>query len=164
MNSKWRAKQREGGSGEKDLLARLREETDRLFDTFLREPLSNWDWPFREGWTPAVDLAEDTEFFYVRAEIPGVVPEDLDLSLSATELVLSGEKRPQMDLASKSFLQTETRYGAFRRAIPLPRGIDLDSASAEHLHGILTVRFRKARITEPKRVQVKVTGEGGAAP
>lgn len=157
MSSKWRAKQHQTGTGEKDLFARLREETDRLLDTYLREPLSNWQWPFHEEWTPAVDLAEDSEYFSIRAEIPGVAPEDLELSVSPTELVISGEKIPPTDLATKSLLQTEIRSGAFRRAVPLPRSVDLESVSAEQLHGVLTVRFKKTQMTEPKRVQVKVS-------
>jgi HSP20 family protein len=91
----WRSKRRESGPEESSPLATLREEMDRLFDAFVREPLGTIDWPFggHGRWSPTVDIAESDEEVTVRAEIPGIDPESLDVSISGNQLVLAGEKR-----------------------------------------------------------------------
>ena len=71
---------------------------DRLFDSFLREPLAAMDWPFKErAWAPSVDVAETDREVIVRAEVPGIDPKDLDVTISGNQLILSGEKKEAVD-------------------------------------------------------------------
>ena len=84
----------------------LRSEMDRLFDSFLREPFGAMDWPHWGAgkWSPAVDVAEDDKEVTVRAELPGIDPKDLDVTVVGNQLILSGEKRESSETKEKGCL------------------------------------------------------------
>jgi HSP20 family protein len=153
----WRGKQREGERAESPLVA-LRSEMDRLFDTFLREPFGSIDWPFvgQGKWSPTVDVAESDEEVVVRVELPGIDPKDLDVSVSGSQLVLSGEKKESTENEGKDFYHSESRYGSFRRSVRLPEGIDTQNVDAQYANGVLTMRLKKTPSAVPKRIEVKV--------
>lgn len=153
----WKSKQREGERTESPLVA-LRSEMDRLFDTFLREPFGAWDWPLASPgrWSPTVDIAESDEGVTVRAELPGIDPKELDVSVAGNQLVLSGEKRESTEDKGKDFYHSESRYGAFRRSVRLPEGVDSENVDAQYANGVLTLRLKKIPSAVPKRVEVKV--------
>lgn len=157
----WRGKQREPVTTEAPSLASLRGEIDRLFDTFVREPFGSLEWPFagERGWIPAVDLAEDDREVTVRAEVPGMKPEDLDVTISGSQLVLSGEKKQAAASEGKDFYHTESRYGAFQRSIPLPQEVDPENVEAEYAHGVLTVRLKKCPSAVARRIDVRAGGQ-----
>jgi HSP20 family protein len=154
----WKNKQRESGPSEPSPLATLRSEIDRLFDSFVREPLAGWEWPFgsARGWSPTVDVAEGDEEFTVRAELPGIAPEDLDVTISGNSLVLAGEKKQSTEKKQEDFYHTESRYGAFRRSIPLPQAVDPEKVEAEYTNGVLVIHLKKVPSAAAKRVDVKV--------
>ncbi len=153
----WRAKQREGAAAETSPLAALRSEIDRLFDSFVREPFGNLEWPFggERGWSPAVDVAEDDQAITVRAELPGLAPEDLDVTISGNNLVLAGEKKESTEKKGKDFFHAESRYGAFRRSIPLPQTVEPEKVEAEYANGVLTIHLKKSPAAVARRIQVK---------
>jgi HSP20 family protein len=152
-----RNKPLESGRGELSPLMGLRNEMDRLFESFFREPLAALDWsPWGKGeWSPAVDVAENDKELTVRAELPGMDPKDLDVSVTGNQLVLSGEKKEQSEHDGKDFYHSETRYGSFRRTIPLPDGIDTENVDAEYANGVLTLRLQKTAQAATKRIEVK---------
>jgi HSP20 family protein len=155
----WRGKhrEREPGRGESSPLTVLRQEMDRLFDQYLREPLSSLEWPFgARGWAPAIDVAESEQEVTVRAELPGVEPGDLDISITGNQLVISGEKKEASERSGKDFHVSETRYGAFRRAVPLPADVDAENVEAAFANGVLTIRLKKVQAAGAKRIEVKV--------
>ena len=139
-------------------LQQFRSEMDRLLDTFVREPFGAVEWPFagQERWTPAIDIAEGDEEVTIRAELPGIDPKDLDVSISGNQLVLTGEKKESAEDEGKDFCHSETSYGVFRRSVPLPEDIDTEDVDAEFVNGVLTLRLKKSQPTTPKRVKVKV--------
>jgi HSP20 family protein len=153
----WRSKTRGPGPAETSPLATLRGEIDRLFDAFVREPLGGLDWPFgsERGWAPAVDIAEDEKEVTVRAEIPGLDPADLEVSISGNHLVLAGEKRESTEKKGKDFYHSESRFGAFHRSIPLPAAVDAESVEAEYANGVLVIRLKKSPSAPVKRIDVK---------
>jgi len=155
----WRNKQKETSRGELSPLTALRSEMDRLFDAFFREPWGGIDWPFGAGraWTPAVDVAETEDEVTVRAELPGMDPKELNISLTENQLVLAGEKKEWAERKAKDFYQAETRFGSFRRSIPLPAAVDAEKVEADYANGVVTIRLKKTRRTPPKRIEVKVT-------
>ena len=154
----WRSKLRERGSEETSPLAALRTEVDRLFDSFIREPLGGLDWSFGGGrpWSPAIDVAENDAEVMIRAELPGIEPEDLEVSVSANQLVLSGEKKESREEQGKDFYHSERRFGAFRRSVPLPQGVDPEKVEAEYTNGVLTIHLKKSPAVPAKRIEVKV--------
>jgi HSP20 family protein len=139
-------------------LASFRNEMDRLFDTFLREPFGAMDWPqWGAGkWSPAIDIAEDEKELTVRAELPGIDPKDLDVTVVNNQLVLSGEKRESSETKEKGVYHSETRYGSFRRTLPLPEGVDTEHVDAQYANGVLTLRLPKTAPAAQKRIEVKV--------
>jgi HSP20 family protein len=154
----WRGK-RDGESREVWPVVTLRSEVDRLFDNFLREPFGGIDWPMwgQGKWSPAIDVAEDEKAVTVRAEVPGIDPKDLDVTVAGGQLVLSGEKKESSETKEKGFYQSETRYGSFRRVIPLPEGVDTENVDAQYANGVLTLHLAKTRPPEKtKRIEVKV--------
>ncbi len=153
----WKSKQPEGERGELTPMMALRNEMERLFDSFLREPLAAMDWPRwgADKWSPAVDLAENDKELTVRAELPGIDPKDLEVTVTGNQLVISGEKKESNEHSEKNFYQTETRYGSFRRTVALPEGIDTENVDAQYANGVLTLHLRKIAPAAAKRVEVK---------
>ena len=153
----WRNKPLESGRGELSPLMGLRNEMDRLFESFFREPFAALDWPLwgTGKWSPAIDVAESDKELTVRAELPGIDPKDLDVSVTGNQLVLSGEKKESSEHDGKDFYHSETRYGSFRRTIPLPEGIDTENVDAQYANGVLTLHLKKTAPAATKRIEVK---------
>jgi HSP20 family protein len=152
----WRSKQGEPVA-EPSALANLRSEIDRLFDSYVRGPLGSVEWPFGdEGkWAPAVDVSEDENAVTVRAEVPGIAPEDLSVTLLGNQLAVSGEKKGSTGHKERGSHQPETRYGSFRRTVTLPEEVDPEQVEARCAHGVLTVTLKKVKPTPPKRIEIK---------
>lgn len=153
----WKIKQKDGAQQENPLVA-LRTEMDRLFDSFVRDPWAALESRFgmERAWSPAVDVAETEDEVTIRAEVPGVEPANLDISLTGNQLVLSGEKKESAEKKEGGFYQSETRYGSFRRSVTLPETIDPNQVEADYANGVLTIRLKKSVKTPPKRIDVKV--------
>ena len=161
----WKCKRPEGRPEETSPITALRSEMERLFNTYVREPwdTADWsfaDWPFGAGtrWSPAVDIAESDREVIVRAELPGIDPDDIEVSVTGNHLVLSGEKKESTEHKGKDFYHAESRFGAFHRSIPLPEAVDPKQVRAEFANGVLTVRLEKSAASVPKRITVKVRG------
>ncbi|MEN6451941.1 MAG: Hsp20/alpha crystallin family protein [Thermoguttaceae bacterium] len=154
----WRGK-RESEGGELSPMVALRSEIDRLFDSFVREPFGALEWPsWGPGkWAPPVDVAENDKEVTVRAELPGIDPKDIEVTVVGNQIVLSGEKKESTETKEKGFYQSETRYGSFRRTIPLPDGVDTEKVDAQYNNGVLTLRLAKSPQAASKRIEVKVT-------
>jgi HSP20 family protein len=132
---------------------------DRLFDSFLREPFGMLDWPSFTGsekWWPAVDVAETDKDLTIHAELPGIDPKEIDVSVTGDQLVISGEKKENSERKGDGFIHSESHYGSFRRVIPLPEGVDSEHVEAQYNHGVLTLTLPKTPVAAPKRIEVKV--------
>jgi HSP20 family protein len=129
---------------------------ERLFDSFMRDPGAVLDWSFgRRGWEPTVDVAENDQEVTVRAEVPGIKPEELTVTVSGKQLVLAGEKKEESEDQGKGYHRVESRYGSFRRSIPLPEVVDQNQVEAEYANGVLTIRLKKSPAAAPKKIEVK---------
>src|SRR5487761_90368 len=135
-------------------LTEFRHEVDRLFDSFLREPLSWGERGWGDFWNPSLDVSEDDKTVTVRVEVPGVKPEDINISVTANTLVLSGEKKESDERQQDGYHHTERRFGSFRRQVMLPPGVDAEKVTADCAHGILTVRLEKSPQAMPKKIPV----------
>ncbi len=154
----WRTKHQTEAGDQDTPLADLRYEVNRLFDNFLREP---FEWAERTigsfgPWQPAVDVAETDEEIVVRAEVPGLKPDDFEITVSGDQLVLSGEKKESQQHSTKGAYWTEIRSGTFRRVIQLPTAVQADKVAAHHEHGIVTMHLPKVPGAVPRRIPVKV--------
>jgi HSP20 family protein len=126
----------------------LRREMDELFDRFgalSTAPRTAF---------PAVNLYETEDAYVLTAELPGIAPEDLDISLEGSTLTLRGERRtPSFEGASVH--RSERPAGHFRRAIDLPVPVDGEKVEAVHRHGVLTLRLPKTPEHRPRQIAVK---------
>jgi len=110
----------------------------------------------RRGVYPPVNLQESAEGFVLTAEIPGIPPEALDVSIEGTTVTLAGSRKEEDVAADETALhQRERSTGTFRRAFQLPTEINLDKARAIHRHGVLTLDLPKSPALQPRQIQVE---------
>lgn len=153
----WRNKSGKPQLEEDSPLSALRGEVDRLIDRLMPESLTSWSWPAAEksaSWNVPVDVAQSSEHVIVQAEVPGVPPESLEVTVSGNEMVISGHKQQSVQKAGEDWFQTERRFGAFRRTIRLPENVDSQKSLAEYRDGVLTVRVEKRTAAPPQRITV----------
>ena len=136
-------------------LSEFRQEVDRLFDSFLREPLGWGERAWSDFWNPSLDVSEDDKAVTVRVEVPGVKPEDISLSVTGNTLVISGEKKETDERKGDGYYHSERRFGSFRRNVPLPPGADADKVTADYAQGVLTIRLEKTPEASPRKIPVK---------
>ena len=132
----------------------LREEIDRLFESPLAELTRTSQ--LLSGWTPPIDLFEDKDHFIVRAELPGMKKEDIDLSLHDGSLSISGERKSEDSHQEAEAYRTERFFGRFQRTITFPALVAADQVKAGYKDGILTVKLPKTEEAKPKHIDVKV--------
>ena len=107
-------------------------------------------------WTPSVDVKEEAERFVIHADIPGVDPKDIDISMEDGVLSLSGERKTETRDQQDGWTRTERRSGRFLRRFTLPEGTDAENISAHGSHGVLEITIPKIAKVAPKKIQVKV--------
>ena len=103
---------------------------------------------------PPVNISEDGEHLYVEAEVPGLAPSDLEISLEGDTLTIKGERRPGETGEKVSYHRREVEYGRFGRAIDLPVRVDADGVVARCVDGILTITLPKAASARPRQITV----------
>jgi HSP20 family protein len=138
-------------------MADFRHEMNRLFEGFFSRPLTGPSW-FETGepsqWMPAIDLSESGNEIHVRAELPGIDPKDVDVSVSEDRLVISGEKKSATEKTTDGWTHRESHYGSFSRAIPLPEAVDPAKVTARYDKGVLTVELTKSPSATSRKVPV----------
>jgi HSP20 family protein len=136
-------------------LRRLNTLLDDAFAGWPGEP--NGSGALAAAWTPACDIFEDKDSVKIVAEIPGVKPEDVKLSIENNLLTIRGEKQQVAEEKSERVHRYERSYGAFERTFALPNTIDPDKVEAHVENGLLTVVLPKAERARPREIQVKVS-------
>jgi HSP20 family protein len=139
-------------------LRRFRSQIDRLFDSFfgLSAP---WEETMPGTWIPDLEVLDTGKEIVVKAEVPGLGPEDIDVRVSGNVLTLSGEKKEETEEKKGGFYRSERRFGSFLRSIELPPGARADAVTAEYDKGVLTVRIAKGEESPAKKIQVKARKE-----
>lgn len=107
------------------------------------------------GWVPAVDMAQTDEALIVKAEIPGLKADEIELSVHDSTLSISGEKKAHAEESDEHYYHVERRCGSFHRTIALPADVDADKIDAECSDGVLTITLPKAEQAKPHRIAVK---------
>jgi HSP20 family protein len=151
----------------------------------MADYLSNWD-PFRElwnmrrvmnrfvdeafdrqvsGWTPeewglALDVSETADQFLVKASIPGINPDDLEITFNNDVLTIKGEMQSEEESDESRYHLRERRYGRFARSLTLPTKVEADKISANYEAGVLTLSLPKAEEVKPKRIAIQAGKTG----
>lgn len=135
-------------------LTDLREEIDRLFESPLSELVRTPS--VFSGWTPAIDLYEDKDNVQVKAELPGMTKEDIEVTLHEGTLSISGERKTERKVEKADVYRSERFFGRFQRTISLPTPVAADKVKAEYKDGVLTVTLPKTEEAKPKQINVNV--------
>jgi HSP20 family protein len=139
-----------------DLLS-IQDEMNQLFGRAMGQPAG------RQGgetattrmWAPALDISERKDAYLVTVEVPGVKPEDLEITLEDGLLTIQGERQFTAAASDQQFHRVERRYGAFRRSITLPSRVRADAIEASFDNGLLQVVVPKAEEAKPKKIQIQ---------
>jgi HSP20 family protein len=135
-------------------LVSLREAMDRLFeDSFVRPSLPIAY--FGETMGAAVDMYQNDKEVVVKASLPGVKPEEVDISVTGDVLTIKGEHKEEEETKEKNYFRKEIRYGTFSRSLQLPVAVKSDKAEAVFENGVLTLTLPKAEEAKPKQIKVK---------
>lgn len=130
----------------------LREAMDRLFDDAFTRPLSlsgnNWS-------IPAVDMYQTDNEVVVKAALPGIKADDVQLNVTGEVLTIKGETKQENETKEKAYHIREQRWGAFERSLVLPTEVVADKAKADFENGILTITLPKAEEVKPKTINIK---------
>jgi len=134
-------------------LVSLRDAMDRLFaESFVRPGAA---FPLLGAEGPAVDMYQTKDDIVVKAAIPGIKPEDIDISVTGDTLIIKGELKQEEKIEEANYLRQERTYGQFQREFSLPTQVNADKAKADFEHGVLTLRLPKAEAVKPKSITVK---------
>src|SRR4051812_39731069 len=149
----WKTRREESGGG-LPAYGGMRTDLDWFMQNFFQDAM-NWNMPGAGNWNMPLDVEEGDKEISVRAEIPGVSPEELNLSINDNTLVIAGEKKESEEKREGGYLFQERRFGSFRREVPLPAKVDPEDVQAEYKDGVLHVRLKKSQEAMPKRIEVK---------
>ena len=120
-----------------------------------------WTRPFRgfeefsKGFTPSVEVSEKEDEILIRAEIPGLDPQDIDVSVENNNLILRGEKKREKKDEKENYVHMECSYGIFNRVIPLRSEVDKDKVSANYKNGVLSIKLPKTRESRSKKISIQ---------
>ncbi len=132
----------------------LRDAMDRLFDEAFTRP-----WMARDGgsaeFAPAIDMYQTQDDVVVKAAIPGIKEEDVQINVTGDVLTIKGETRESNEVKEKAYHIREQRWGSFERSIALPTLVTAEKAKAEFENGVLTITLPKAEEVKPKTITVK---------
>jgi len=128
---------------------------DRIFEEAFLRPWGRWPTLVEESVLP-VDVYETDDAVVVEASIPGVKPEDVDVSITGDTLTIKGETKAERKVERENYIRQERRFGSFCRAVTLPAGLEKDKAEAEFQNGVLRITLPKAEEVKPKSIKVKV--------
>ncbi|MFU8773072.1 MAG: Hsp20/alpha crystallin family protein [Anaerolineales bacterium] len=133
----------------------LRDNMDRLFDRTLSRMDSDFD---TVSWSLALDVVESNDEFVVKASLPGIDPDDLEITYSDNTLTIRGETKTEQEVEESRYHLRERRYGRFSRSVSLPSKINSDKIKADYNNGVLTLHLPKTEEVKPKRISVKAEG------
>lgn len=156
----WRNKSRSRTSADagEHPLATLRDEMERVFDRFWLDP-----WGARAAGLPSgvgsgfpqLDMSETDENVTIRAEVPGIRPDDVKIEVTGNVLKLSGEKSEQKQEKRGGYRYSERQFGSFSRMVQLPAYVDTNKVDAVYKDGVLSITLPKSPEARPKRITVR---------
>jgi HSP20 family protein len=133
-------------------LRSLQDEVNRLFS--MSFPRGGQDEVMRGAWTPSVDIYEGKDEIVLEAELPGMKPEDVDVSIENNIITIRGERRFEKKDESDNYHRVERSYGSFTRSFTLPRNVVSDQAKADFSNGVLHVSLPKREEEKARKIQI----------
>lgn len=143
-------------------VGRWEHDMDRMMEDFFGRRMRPW-WPDRwfkgeelDVRAPALDLYEEKDDIVVKAELPGIEKDNIEVNLTDHTLTIKGEKKKEEEIKEENYYRAERSYGSFLRTIELPKDVHSDKVKASFKNGILEVRVPKTEEAKAKEIKVKV--------
>lgn len=133
-------------------LDRIRKEMDMLTGSFFGQPPQA---AFTSGVFPALNLTEDSDHYYIRAELPGLKADQIDIQATGKSISISGERKFDPEKEGAKYHRREREGGRFSRILDLPGDIDSEKVEAGLANGILTIKISKAEVAKPRQINIK---------
>jgi HSP20 family protein len=133
-------------------------EIDRVFDAFFGQTDQG------RRWVPPVDLVEAEDHFVLKADLPGLTEDDVNIEVQDGTLTISGERKAEHEQREKGWYRIERSFGRFSRSLTLPDGVDPDRIAASFNHGVLEVSIPKPEERKPRRIAISGEGNGNGKP
>jgi HSP20 family protein len=137
-------------------LSSLQTEMNRLFNTVFDAPAAPGNGSTMRRWVPAMDLLETADHFVLRADLPGMTQDDVNIELEDSTLTVSGERKSEHEDKQEGYYRVERAFGSFSRSLTLPKGIDADAVTANFENGVLEIRVPKPEERKPRRISIAV--------
>lgn len=138
----------------RDLLS-IQDRMNRLFEQTLSRSRTE-DGISASTWAPAVDIYETPETIVMKADLPGLTREDIEIEIRDNTLTVKGERRLAKDVQQESYLRIERAYGAFQRSFTLPTSVRQEEIRASFRDGVLELLLPKAEEAKPKKIAIDV--------
>jgi HSP20 family protein len=145
------------------MMRRFSEDMDRIFGEFFGPNLLRWgDWPERLGsfaggaFSPQIELQHKENKFLIRADLPGMQKDDIQIDVVDDELSISGERHSESERNEGGYYRSERRYGSFRRTVPLPEGAKPETASARFENGVLEIELEAPNPEGARRRRIEI--------
>jgi len=140
-------------------LTTLQNEMNRLFSTFFDNPAGGGNGQSLRRWVPAMDLVETDDHFVLKADLPGLGADDVNIEVEDNVLTVSGERKVEHESSREGFYRVERASGSFRRSLTLPEGVKLEDIAANFDKGVLEIRIPKPEERKPRKVSISVGGD-----
>jgi HSP20 family protein len=138
-------------------LGSIQSEMNRLFNSFFDTPTAGTNGTYRR-WIPPMDLVETEADYVLRADLPGLSEQDVNIELEDNVLTISGERKAEHEERKEGYYRLERTSGSFRRSLTLPDGVDAESVKATFDRGVLEVKVPKPEVRKPRKVAISVGG------
>jgi HSP20 family protein len=135
----------------------IQNEMNRLFNTFFETTGNQGGQTTGRRWLPAMDLVESGEEFVLRADLPGLSEDDVNIELEDNVLTVSGERKAEHEQRQEGYYRLERASGSFSRSLTLPEGVDPEKVQASFDRGVLEVRIPKPEQRKPRKVTISAS-------
>ena len=133
----------------------LQGEMNQLFNSFFDQGAEGTG---RRRWAPAVDLLERDDSLVLRADLPGLTEDDVQIEVRDDVLTISGERKAEHEDRENGYYRVERSFGSFARTLQLPAGVDADGIAAQFENGVLEITIPKPEERKPRRIEIGVNG------
>lgn len=133
------------------------QDVERRMADMMRFPLTSW-WrtPSTQlAWAPPVEVYEKDDKVMVKAEVPGMTKDDIDVSVQGDMLTISGEKKTESEVKEQDYYRSEFSYGRFSRSVALPTAVDASKVEANYNNGVLEISLPKSEEAKPRKIEIK---------
>ncbi|MDD5622543.1 MAG: Hsp20/alpha crystallin family protein [Actinomycetota bacterium] len=131
-------------------MVQLRDEIGRWFEGTVERGKGRKS----AGWAPDVDIKETDKEIQIKADLPGMKLEDIDVSVDGDQLVIKGERKAEKEEKEKDYIRVERSYGSFYRSFSIGAPVKADEIKASYRNGVLEINLPKAEVKKPKKIQI----------